>query len=196
MKIKTLQNVLCALTAAVFAAQQTGVAEEPASTGTQAQTVFAYQSSAGARAHEALFGPSLLPVDVPVELIPVDPSALEHAAVNSILTFRIVRDVPGGYGSAGTLVEAKVTRIREGMLRVRRGTLEPRVVEVTVPGLMESSPPPGFLKLRLESFPRSNSSRRAMKLVTFPLTAIRISVVVPAEWIYLVVLCGIARCEI
>jgi hypothetical protein len=196
VKTKTLQNLLCALMAAVFAAQQTGMAEEPVSAGTQAQTVFAYQSSAGARAHEALFGPSLLPVDLPVELVPVDPSALEHATLNSTVTFRIVRDVAGGYGSGGTLIEAKVIRIREGKLRVRRGILEPRVVEVTVPGLMESSPPPGFLKLRLESSQRSSSSRGAMKLVTFPMTAIRIFVVIPAEWVYLVVLCGITRCEI
>lgn len=196
VKTRSFRNVLCILMAAVFAAQQTGMAEEPVSTGTHAQTVFAYQSSSWARAHQALFGASLLPVDVPVELIPVDPSALERATVNSTVTFRIVRNVAGGYGSAGTLVEAKVTRIREGKLRVRRGMLEPRVVEVTAPGLMESSPPPGFLKLRLESSPRSSSSRRAMKFVTFPLTAIRIFVITPAEWVYLVTLCGITRCEI
>jgi hypothetical protein len=74
--------------------------------------------------------------------------------------------------------------------------MEPRVMEVTVAGLVEQSPPPApdSLKLRLESTPRSRFSRTAKKLMTLPVTAIKIAVmvvVVPVEWILLGIACSI-----
>lgn len=202
MRIKSFQNVLCVVMLAILGAEQTSQAEEPVAAGTPAQTLFAYRSSFGARLHDSFFGNSILPSDVPVELIPVDPSALARATVNSTVTFRIVHNVTDrrfGYGYAGTLIEAKVTRIREGKLRMRRGRIEPRVMEVTVPGILESSPPPGFLKLRLESSPRSRSSRRAKQLATLPMTValktIYIVVMLP-EYVLLGIACSTGGCDL
>lgn len=197
MKIKSLQNLSCVVMLAIFPVQQTIQAQEPVSV-VPAQTLFAYRSSFGARLHDSLTGYSELPSDVPVELTPVDPSALAHASINSTVTFRIVNNVSDGhfgYGYTGTLIEAKVIRIREGKLRIRRGRIEPRVMEVAVAGLIETSPPPapGSLKLRLESSPRSRSSRVANQLIALPLTvplkAIHIAVLVP-EFVLLMVACS------
>ena len=192
MKIKSLEKALCVVMLSIFAAQQTSPAEEPVSEGTPAQTLFAYRSSLWARLHDSLFGYSELPSDVPVELTPVDPSALAHATLNSPVTLRVVHDVIVGqfacaYG--GTLIEAKVTRIREGKLRMRRGRVEPRVMEVTVPGVIVTSPPES-LKLTLESSPRSRFSRMAKQLPTLPLTGIRWVVVYPAESVILMIGCS------
>jgi hypothetical protein len=182
----------------MLAAQNISWAEEPASERTPAQTLFAYNGSFGARQHDSLFGNSVLPSDVPVELTPVDPFAFAHATIDSTVTFRVVRNVVVGqyaYGYGGTLIEAKVTRIREGKLRIRRGRMEPRVLEVTVAGLLETSPPPApdFLKLRLESSPRSHSSRTAKRLSTLPLTVplktIHVIVLVP-EYVLLGIACS------
>jgi hypothetical protein len=129
---------------------------------------------------------------------------LEHATVNSTVTFRVVHNVTDGhfgYGYAGTLIEAKVIRIRGGDLRLRDGTLEPRVMEVAVAGLIESSPPPRpwSLKLRLESFPRSRSNRKAKQLITLPLTlplkAIHIAVLIP-EYALLGIACSTGGCDL
>ncbi len=192
MKIKSLEKVLCVLMLSILAAQDVSRAEEPASGGTPAQTLFAYRSSFGARLHDSLLGYSVLPSDVPVELTPVDPSALAHASMNSTVTFRVVHNVVVGqyaYAYGGNLVEAKVTRIREGKLRIRRGRMEPRVMEVIVVGLIESSPP-DYLKLRLESTSRSRLSRKAKQFATLPLTVIRFVVVYPAEGILLGIGCA------
>ncbi len=198
MKIKSLQNALCVVMLVTVAAEQTSQAEEPVSAGTQAQTLFAYRSSFWARMHDSLLGYSVLPSDVPVELVPVDPSALEHATLNSTVTFRVVRDVVVGqyaYAYGGNLVKAKVTRIREGQLRMRRGRMEPRVMEVIAVGLIESSPPQ-YLKLRLESSPRNRSIRTAMKVVTFPLKVIGIVVITVPEDILLGIACMTVGCDL
>jgi hypothetical protein len=70
--------------------------------------------------------------------------------------------------------------------------MEPRVMEVTVADLIETSPPPApdSLKLRLESTPRSRFSRTANKLMILPVTAIHMVVVVPAEWVLLIIACS------
>jgi hypothetical protein len=194
---KLLQSALCITLAPLLAAQQTSQAEEPVSEGTQAQTLLAYRSSFGARLHDSLLGYSVLPSDVPVELTPIDPSALAHATIRSTVTFRVVRDVIVGqyaYAYGGNLVEAKVTRIREGKLRFRRGRMEPRVMEVIAVGLIESSPPE-YLRLRLESSPRSRFSRTAKQLATLPLAGIHMFVVAPAEWVLLIIACS-AGCDL
>jgi hypothetical protein len=198
MKIKSLQSLLCVVMLATLGAEQTSQAEEPVSAGAPAQTLFAYRSSFGARLHDSLLGYSVLPSDVPVELTPLDPSALEHAAMNSTVAFRVVHNVVVGqyaYAYGGNLVEAKVTRIREGKLRIRRGRMEPRVMEVNAVGLIESSPPE-YLKLRLESSPRSRSGRTAMKLVTFPLKVIGIVVITVPEDLLLAIACATAGCDL
>ena len=204
MKIKSLQNVLCVVMLAILPAQQISRAEEPVSLGTPAQTLFAYRGSLGARLHAALFGDPVIPCDVPVELTPVDPSALAHATVNSTVTFRVVHDVIVGqyaYAYAGTLIEAKVIRIREGDLRLRQGRMESRVMEIAVAGLIESGPPPrpGSLKLRLESLPRSRSNRVSKQLITLPLTlplkAIHIAVLIP-EYALLGIACSTGGCDL
>lgn len=192
MKIKSLERALCVGLLSILGAQQTSPAEEPVGEGTRAQTVFAYKSSFRARLHDSLFGYSEIPSDVPVELTPVDPSALAHAAINSTVTFRVVHDVIVGqyaYAYGGTLIEAKVTRIREGKLRIRRGRTEPRVMELTVSELITSSNP-GSLKLRLESSPRSSCSGTAKQLTTLPLKAVRIGVLVPVEYVLLMIACS------
>jgi len=190
VKIKLLERVLGVVMLSILAAQDVSRAQEPVSEGTPAQTLFAYKNSFRARLGDALFGDSGLPSDVPVELAPVDPSSLEHATINSTVTFRVVRDVvegPYAYPHEGMLIEAKVTRIREGKLRIRRGRMEPRVIEVTVP---EGIVAPESMKMTLESSPRSRSSRTAKQLATLPLTIIHLVVVVPAEWVLLGIACA------
>ena len=68
-------------------------------------------------------------------------------------------------------------------------------MEVTVAGLIATTPP-GSLKLRLESSPRSRVSRTAKQLITSPLTAIRILVVVPAEYVVLIIVCSTTGCDL
>jgi hypothetical protein len=198
VKIKSLEKVLCVVMVAMLAAEQTSQAEEPVSAGAPAQTLFAYRSSFGARLHDALLGYSVLPSDVPVELTPVDPSALAHATINSTVTFRVAHTVVVGqyaYAYGGNLIEARVTRIREGKLRIRRGRMEPRVMEVTAVGLIKSNPPE-YLKLRLESSPRSRSRRTAMKLVTLPLRVIGIVVITVPEDLLLGIACVTGGCDL
>lgn len=199
MKIKSLERILCVAMLSIVAAQPLSRAQEPADAGTTAQTVFAYRSSFWARVNASLFWESDLPSDVPVELAPVDPSALAHATVNSTITFRIVRDVIAGhetFASAGTLIEARVVRIRDGKLRAHHGRTEPRVMEVAVAGLTESGPPPdqGALKLTLEATPRNRFGRTAKQLATVPLKVIHwtvvIPVVIPVEWVLLAIFCS------
>ena len=202
MKIKSLQNVSCVVVLAILAAQQACHAEDPVSAGTPAPTFFAYRSDLWARLHDSLSGYSELPSDLPVELAPLDPSALAHAAVNSAVTFRVVHNVSDGrfgYGYAGTLIEARVIRIRGGGLR--QGRMEPRVMEIAAAGLIESSPPPrpGSLKLRLESSPRSRSNRVAKELITLPMTlplkVIHIAVLIP-EYALLGIACSTGGCDL
>jgi hypothetical protein len=200
MKIKSLQNVLCVILA-IFAAQQTSQAEEPVSSGISGQTLFAYRSSFWAFVRDSLLGYSELPSDLPVVLSPVDPSALQHATLNSTVTFRVLQTATDGhvaYAYGGTQIEAKVTRIREGRLRVRRGKMEPRVMDLSLACLTETqpTPPPGSIKLRLESSPRSRFSRRAKHLAALPLRAIGIVVITVPEDVLLAIFCSTGGCDL
>jgi hypothetical protein len=56
----------------ILAAQDVSRAEEPVTEEIPAQSLFAYQSSFWARLHDSLFGYSVLPSDVSVELTLVD----------------------------------------------------------------------------------------------------------------------------
>lgn len=97
MKIKSLQNALCVVMVAIFPAHQILQAEGPTSAGTPPETLFAYKSSFWAYLHDALFGYTVIPSDVPVEVTPVDPSAWANATINSTVTFRVLHDVVGQY---------------------------------------------------------------------------------------------------
>ena len=170
MKIKLLWSMLLAvLISTPVLAQLDGHPGESVEIRTSSQTVFAY-STFGARLHDALTGESALPPDVPVALEAVDPPALANAKVNSTLAFRIAYGLKS-HAHAGSLIEAKVIRVREGNLRARRGKTEPRVMEIEVCGLEESCRIPGYMKLRLESSTRSASNRTAKRLIALPLTA-------------------------
>jgi len=195
VKIISLEKVLCVVMLSIVVAPNISRAEEPASGGTAGESFFAYRSSCRARLLDSLFwGSGAVPFDVPVELTPVDPSAWAHATINSPVTFRVVHDVivrHDTYARAGELVEAKVTQVREGELRYRRGRMEPRVMEVTLTGEIDSSLPTS-LKLRLESSPRSRCSRTAKQLATLPLKVVHVAgavVVFPVEWVLLVIFC-------
>jgi len=202
MKIKLLWSMLYAVVISTpVLAQETVHPEELVGTGTSGQTLFAY-STFGARLRDALIGDSALPPDVPVALEAIDPSALANAKLNSTVTFRVAYGLTVrqySYAHEGTLIDAKVIRLREGKLRTHRGKLEPRVMEVAVCGLVESCPPPGFLKLTLESSPRSSSSKTAKRLISLPLTvplkAAHIAILVP-EAILLAIACGTSSCDL
>ena len=146
---KIVQFVICIGLAPLLAAQEVCQAENQVSRATPAETLFAYRISMRSdesvnRADDSgsLYGLSVVPFDLPVELAPVDPAALANATVNSTLTFRVVRNVivrrgvfnRSSYADAygGTLIEGKVIQIREGMLRTRDGRTELRVKEVLV----------------------------------------------------------------
>jgi hypothetical protein len=192
MTIGFFEKALCAAILSTLAAQQIGHAEEPDSGGAAAPTLFAYENSFRARVHDALIGVSEVPYDVPVELTPVDPSAWEQASLNSTVTLRVVHNVIVGqyaYAYAGTSIDAKVTRIREGKPGTRRGRMEPRVMEVTVPWVIPTTPP-GSLKLALESTPRNRWRRVANRLLISPFTAIHVIVILPAEGVLLLIFCS------
>jgi hypothetical protein len=198
VKTKSLEKVLCVVVLALIPAQQISQAEEPAGGRPPVQAVFGYRVSIGARVQNALIGRSGFPFDVPVELTPIDPSAFANATENSTVILRVVRDViVGKYTDAygGTFIEAKVTRVREGKLRTRRGKTEPRVMEITVTATRDScmEAAPGSLdssRLKLESYPESSFGRTAKQLAVAPLTAIRFVVVYPVEAILFAILCS------
>lgn len=162
---RTLQSVLCIVLSPLLAAQRNCPAEYSASAVAPDETLFAYRSSMRsdesvnrADSSGSLYGLSVVPFNVAIELTPVDPAAWANATVNSTVTFRAVHDViqtrgvfhKSSYADvyAGTLIEGKVTRIRVGKLRVRGGTTEPRVKEVLVGKR---------IKLELESSPAAHS---------------------------------------
>jgi hypothetical protein len=68
-------------------------------------------------------------------------------------------------------------------------------MEVTAVGLIESSPPE-YLKLRLESSPRSRFGRTAMTLVTFPLKVIGIVGITVPEDLFLAIACASGGCDL
>ena len=163
---KLLQSALCLALAPLLVAQQIGQFPEPTCGSRPAASVFAYRTSL--RSDESvnrvddsgsLYGLSVVPFELPVELTPVDAAAWANATVGSTVTFRVVRDViqRGGVFNrkssyadayAGTLIEGKVIRLREGTLRLRNGKTEPRVKEILVGKR---------IKLELESSPRRHA---------------------------------------
>jgi len=204
MKKILIWGLLCvAVIPMTLLAQKTAYPENLVGVGISEQTLFAY-SSFRARLSDALIGDSALPPDVPVALNPVDPSALENAKVNSIVTFRVAEELDRkgmAYAYLGTLNDARVKRIRTGGLRIVRGKPEPRVMEIAVPGLLETSPPPASesLKLTLESTPRSRSSKTLKRIITLPMTvplkAAHIAILVP-EYILLGIVCSTSGCDL
>jgi hypothetical protein len=191
-----IASMLCLALCPLLTAQLTGQFEPPVYRITPGETVFAYRTSirpdeSTNRADDSgsLYGLSVVPFNLPVELTPVDPDAWENATTNSTLTFRVVHNVVHGGGAdayAGTLIEGKVIRIREGKLRTRHGKPEPRVREILVGKR---------IKLELESSPADHArfSGIAKDVVIWPVHFVA-SV---GEYAYLVIGCTIAGgCEI
>jgi hypothetical protein len=141
----------------------------------------------------SLYGLSIVPFEVPLKLIPVDPAAWANATIGSTLTFRVVNDVivrrgvfnRSSYADAyaGTLIEAKVIRIREGKIRTRQGRAEPRVKEVMVGK---------SIKLELESSPGGGArfSGIAKNLVVWSVKGPYMVVVLPPEYALLLIACS------
>lgn len=199
----TVQSALCLFLSPLLVAQQTSQTDHPPSGVAPAETVFAYRTSmlpdeSGNTADESgsLYGLSIVPFEVPVELTPINPAAWANASKGSTLTFRVVRDVIVSGGvfnrksfyadvNAGTLIEGKVIRLRRGKLRTRNGRTEPRVKEILVGKR---------IKLEVESAPVDRRfSAFARNLIIWPVK----SVIAVGEYTYLVILCTIAGgCEI
>jgi len=196
----SLQKVLCLVMVLILVAQQTAEAQAQVGNGTSDQTLFAYRTSLRGRLQDALTGESVFPFDVPLALTPVDPNEFAHATTNSKVAFRITYGLTEGqvvYASTGTVVEADVTRIRKGQLRIRHGRMEPRVMEIAVGGLTNPAPVQKNLRLRLVSSLRSRSRRKMTQLITSPLTAIRMTIVLPVEYVALITMCSFyGGCEI
>ncbi len=197
MMRKTASSALCLLLTPLLAAQQIAAAEEPACEGMPSETVFAYRSSIN-RADltdefftlpgipTPLYGLSVAPFDWWVELAPVDPAAWANATIGSTLTLRVVHNVfvkGGAEIYAGTLMEAKVIRIRNGRSRTRQGKTEPRVKEVLVANR---------IKLELEDSPRRHARLNSLpkNLVVWPTKVASMIVLLPAEWVLFVILCS------
>jgi hypothetical protein len=201
---KFAQSALCLALCPLLAAQVTGQFERPAGGVTPGETLFAYRTSM--RPDEStncdddsgsLYGLSVVPFNVPVELTPVDPAEWANATIGSTVTFRIVLDVIVGGGvfnrkssyadaDAGTLIEGKVIRIREGRQRKRKGRTEPRVKEILVGKR---------IKLELVSSPADHArfSGIAKDVVIWPVHC----VIAVGTYAYLIVGCTIAGgCEI
>jgi hypothetical protein len=137
---------------------------------------------------------------VPLKLTPVDPAAWANATIGSTLTFRVLNDVivRGGVFNrsssyadayAGTLIEAKVTRVRQGKTRTRHGRAEPRVKEVMVGK---------SIKLELESAPRGGAqfSGTAKNLVVWSVKGPYMAVVFPPEYVLLAIFCSTTGCDL
>jgi hypothetical protein len=204
MTSKPIAYALCLVLCPLLAAQQVGQAEDPAGGVTPAETLFAYRSSmnilaelgfepAHADSSGSLGGLSIIPFAVPLKLTPVDRAAWANATIGSTLTFRVVDDVivRGGVGNrsssyadayAGSLIEAKVVRVRQGKIRTRHGRAEPRVKEVMVGK---------SIKLELESSPRGRArfSGMAKNLVVWFVKGVEIVVLIP-EYVLLGIACS------
>ena len=204
MTSKLIASALCLVLCLPLTAQQVGQAEEPACAVETAETLFAYRSSINlpgelgfdsAQADsccslcgqpESLDGLWTVPFKVPIKLTPVDPAAWANATIGSTLTFRVLSDVAvrgEADAYAGTLIQAKVTRVRQHKTRTRHGKAEPRVKEVTVGK---------SLKLELESSPRSGAqfSAIAKNLVVWSVKWPFLVVVTPPEYVLLAILCS------
>jgi len=126
--------------------------------------------------------------------------AWANATVGSTVTLRVVRNVivRGGWFNrkstyadayAGALIVAKVTRVREGRLRTRRGTAEPRVKEILIDRTV---------KLELESSPRHGArfTLAAKNLVVWSVKGPFLAVVMPLEYTVLMIGCSITPCDL
>jgi hypothetical protein len=199
MTRKPIAYALCLILCPLLAAQQVGQAEAKARGVTPAETLFAYRSSMNLLA-EFGFGPagpsgslyplSIVPFAVPIKLTPVDPAAWANATLGSTLTFRVVKDVIERRGVssyadayAGTLIEAKVIRVREGKIRSRHGRAKPRVKEVMVGK---------FIKLELENSPGGHRFKGIAKSVVVRSVKGPFEVVfIPFQFVALGIACSI-----
>ncbi len=210
---------LCFVLCPLLVAQQVGQADDPARGVTPVEGLFAYRGSLNIPAElgfepaqsnsccsldgqpDSLEGLWTVPFKVPIKLIPVDPAAWANdATIGSTLTFRVLDDVivRGGLFNrsssyadayAGTLIEAKVTRVRQHKTRTRHERAEPRVKEVKVGK---------SLKLELESSPRGGAqfSGIAKDLVVWSVKGPFFVVVYPPEMVLLAIFCGTTGCDL
>lgn len=197
--IRLFPSALCFALCPLLVAQQIGQFEDyPARGSTPAETLFAYRSSINLCAQMDLCEDadpsgsySIIPFEVPLKLTPVDPAAWANATVGSTLTFRIVDNVivknvfngsSYGYAYAGTLIEAKVIRMRQGRVRTRHGSAEPRVKEVMVGK---------SIKLELDSSPVNHRfSGIAKNVVVWSVKGPYTVVVFPFEFVLLMIACS------
>lgn len=206
---KLLQSALSLCLAPLLVAQQAVPPEDPPSGVTPGETFFAYRSSLDLGAelgfesahvdssdsptYGSLYGFAIIPFDAPIKLTPVDPAAWANATVGSTLTFLVVNDVivrkgvfnRSSYADAhgGTLIKAKVVRIREGKSLTRHGRAEPRVKEVV---LGKS------IKLELESSPRARARFKviAKNLAIWSVKVPFYTVVMVPEYVLLMIACS------
>lgn len=198
--IRLFPSALCFALCPLLVAQQVGQFQDyPAPAVTPAETLFAYRSSINFCAQTELFcthsdstGLSTVPYDVPVNLTPVDPAAWANATIGSTLTFRVVSNVMrkmsngSSYADvrarAGTLIEAKVIRVRQSKARTRNGRAEPRVKEVMVGK---------SIKLELDSFPVDHRfSGIAKNVVIWSVKGPFVVVFYPIEFVLLMIACS------
>jgi hypothetical protein len=196
---RTLQSALCLCLSPLLAAQQVGLAEDPARGVTPTETFFAYRTSinlpaalgfepAHAGSDDSPPGLSIVPFDSVIELTPVDPAVWANATIGSTITFRAVYDVierrrESSYADvyAGNLIEAKVVRMREGKIRTRNGRAEPRVKEVMVEK---------YIRLELESSPRGRTLGGITKnLAVWPMKVICMVGETALLWVALLIFC-------
>jgi hypothetical protein len=188
VQVKQLEKALCIVLLGLGLTQGSSSAQQIISKEAGTETVFAYRSFSNRGLGGYLFpnGQWSIPNYVPVELLPLDPSAWASATIGSTVTFLVVRGASAADVVNGGLIDAKVTRIRAGKLRLRRGRLEPRVLEVAVDG---------GVKLALESTARSRIDSTLKHAATFPLRGVGVALEVP-EYLFLGIVCSVSFCEI
>ena len=184
MKVRSIQKAFCIVLLSLGAAQ--GISQAEDKFGKNSGTVFAYRRFSNRGLVDYMFpsGPWSLPNYVPVELMPLDPSAWTNATIGSSVTFRVIRGGSVADAFNGGLIEAQVTRIRTGRLRMRRGKLEPRVSEVAV----------GLVKLQVETTSRSRFVSTVKRLGTAPLRGVGFIAEIPL-WVVLAIGCSTGGCD-
>ncbi len=199
---KLFSSVLCIALSPLLVAQKIDPCEEPVPGTVHGEKLYAYRSSMDVEdftdgnfesrdssdLHNSL--PSV-PFDLPVELVPVDPEAWANATVGSTLTFVVALDVleehhhysKSVHAYGGTLIEAKVTRMRKTKPRAQPGVKEPRVQEILVGRstkfVLEGSP---------RRHPRLNSIPKNM--VVWPPKVAFLVVFLPFEYVALGIACS------
>jgi len=196
MTSKPIVSALCMAIAQLLAAQQ-GQGEDPASKVVPPETLFAYRSSMNRADFTdsileppgipgSLYGLSIIPFEVPVELIPVDPESLANATIGSTLIFRVAYGVivkGKADVDADALIEAKVIKIREGKSRIRSGKEEPRVKEVLVGKSIT-------LELENSTGGRARFGGFARSLIAWPPKALSMVTLLPVEYVLLGIACS------